>query len=380
MAWTPIESKYTPGVDFDVFHRAGPAYSNSRVTATESTDPYWELLFYAGAELRLRVVIESYSAHTGGEGAPGHLYSAASFEIFAGNAFTRVWNEAPPTTNPHGYPNGYLGDPPVVTAFAPAELDWVREEGPVYLGADFTSDGFPMYETYSMRLEVWDDDAPPPEPEPECFWTDLVDVSQVCGAPAPDPDPEPEPELPVVFAYNQHQGTPEGQTSRILLPSGVAQFTPVWVNGLYEFQDAEGGGGMLQTVNYEDAYGLVGPATLSNEQSPGEDWYEEVDVIIEYRSGVGYAQAGGWHGDGFMVVDSATTGAPEYDTLYPIDVNSDLGPVQLQIDDRVWTFEWESGRYVMQDPPPADDISGWGTITQNGVAAPMLITFFALWE
>lgn len=359
--WVPLADA---GVDFDFYTQAPDSVRlEGSVVVCDGPGAPVEFALYFDPPRRVRLTVLSYTSTAGDDGSyeyPAYYYFY-NWDPFVNLSFENTAHPVPVEGDPHE----------VRTGFIPAQNESLVPVEEVFFGPAYGYDA--LQDRYEILIEI----DVPGGGEVTCFWTDLVGVSQVCGS---APEPEPEPELPVVFAYNQHQGAPEGQTSRILLPPGVVQFTPVWVNGLYEFQDAEGGGGMLQTVDYADAYGLVGPATLSNEQSPGEDWYEAVDVIIEYRSGVGYAQAGGWHGDGFMILEMATTGAPDYDTLYPIDTNSDLGPVQLQIADRVWTFEWESGRYATQDPPPADDISGWGTITQNGVVAPMLITFFALWE
>lgn len=133
-----------------------------------------------GDALRVRITPLAYSA-VGGAG--GSIYWPATLAVESlGPSYYEIINEAPPYPAAN-FPPGPEG----VTSWQNDLLADIQGTGYLYLNyhiATFTGDGLPMYEQAQFLVEVWDDDAPSPEPS-GCFWTDLVGVSQECGGDGP---------------------------------------------------------------------------------------------------------------------------------------------------------------------------------------------------
>lgn len=189
MAWVPLFSKYTDGVEVTLSGEGyGVDYSSSRIDAA-SGGTYWTLYFGALAEealgaLRVRITVESYTA-TGT--SPGNQYRAARFSYGDG---MYVQNLAAPLTIPGPDVNGYFGDPPESVEFSPSPIEFNEEawnEGSrlTYSFSTETGDMETCGEAYMMLLEVWDEGT---DPETGCFWTDFVACYEDCSGDVP---PEP---------------------------------------------------------------------------------------------------------------------------------------------------------------------------------------------
>ncbi len=285
MAWVPIESVFNLDEDFEFSASGTVTYNNSRFVLEDSYPARWGMTLFV--QTKLRIVVEHYFAHTNGEGSSGSMYFAAKF-----SHYLSVWPEynlAPPTTDPGGWPDGYLEDPPTVTSFEPAEIEidapesaeggqlWIE-----YEPAAFSSDMMPMTESYSMRIEVWEE-----APGAACFWTDLVGVSQVCGE---APGPGPEPARPVAVWTRPQWGGPSlhWNEDTVSWADGVALFSPAIPDRYVDeavFLDFFGDSETPYTVRTQNLCGgpispVVGPASLTGSVSSGTCYAPETNYDL----------------------------------------------------------------------------------------------------
>lgn len=182
MSWVPI---HLSAADWSFAGGDGASIEGSTVTI--EADAFHIVVTGAlGVAEALRITVLSYHAEAGTEIIGTTSYAPA---IFYNDGVGDDWrllarNEAPP------YPSTTLSSPYVVDEWTPSpteeiELALGTANTIAYRTAAIQGGETGMVEGASFLFEVWVDDAPPGA----CFWTDLVNATQVCGGP-PDP-PEP---------------------------------------------------------------------------------------------------------------------------------------------------------------------------------------------
>ena len=179
MSWVPIHES---GINYALTESAGLSMAGSTITrVSEGFPDEWGLFFIDGPiSSRLRITILSYEETLGGEIVDQEARFTAYNEVT--EAFDEAFNTAAFvdgvrsqfTPNPVILPDGGIGASELF--YSPASDEFLNA----------------ATATYEMLVEV--------EVEGEaCFWTDLLGVTQDCGA---EPDPDPDGWPPFIVAVN----------------------------------------------------------------------------------------------------------------------------------------------------------------------------------
>lgn len=168
MSWVPL---HLGPYAYTIYGYGTPVAIEGNVVTCDfdNGDPEWcgwELEFLNPQEpVQVRVIIDSFYTNV--------------VPMFSGEFW---WNDVEEGNTQ--LRNGAVDGPPT-TEFQPDTLEFGLRTSP-YCSMWYSGPGFEVpaeVAQYQMHIEVWDPNAAPPEPVAECFWTDLVGVTQACLAP-----------------------------------------------------------------------------------------------------------------------------------------------------------------------------------------------------